>query len=199
MCMCVHASVKGVLDAMDHGLQVVLSHVDMNSRNQMLLLFNSTIVEPSLQSIDNGLLVNNVKYLKVDYNITCKSSFQTGYTSPRRPAALGTVCLVLGHWRYIDPYSGPFWHVNQVTHCCGSCHVHHSLCSGIPGSDLHSPRRSWPNLSPGMAKCPLLRMAVLRLAAVWSQWSAALFPLGNLFSKEKKIGTSLISQNGFHK
>lgn len=97
MCMCVHASVKGVLDAMDHELQVVLSHVDMNSRNQMLLLFNSTIVEPSLQSIDNGLLVNNVKYLNVDYNITCKSSFQTGYTSPRRPAALGTVCLVLGH------------------------------------------------------------------------------------------------------
>lgn len=63
--MCVHASVKGVLDAMDHELQVVLSHVDMNSRNQRLLLFNSTIVEPSLQSIDNGLLVNNVKYLKM--------------------------------------------------------------------------------------------------------------------------------------
>lgn len=45
---------------------------DMNSRNQMLVLFNSpTIVEPSLQLIDNGLLVNNVKYLKVDYKIIC--------------------------------------------------------------------------------------------------------------------------------
>lgn len=66
MCMCVHASVKGVLDAMDHG---GFEPCDMNSRNQMLLLFNSTIVEPSLQPIDNGLLVNNVKYLKVDYNI----------------------------------------------------------------------------------------------------------------------------------
>lgn len=97
MCMCVHASVKGVLDAMDHELQVVLSHVDMHYRNQMLLLFNSNIVEPSLQSIDNGLLVNNVKYLKVDYNITCRSSFQTGYKSPRRPAALGSVCLIL-YW-----------------------------------------------------------------------------------------------------
>lgn len=175
------ASVKGVLDAMDQDLQVVFEPCDMNSRSRkMLVLFNSTtIVEPSLQPIDNGFLVNNVKYLKVDYNIIC--SVDRLWVSNNTCSIRNS--LVLGHWLYRSLLGTLLTCENQVTHCCGSCHVHHSLCSSIPGSDLYSPWRSWPNLSPVVAKYPLLRMAVLKIGSRLKPMISSSFPTGKPFQQ----------------
>lgn len=92
------------------------------------------------------------------------------------------------------PYLGHLGHVDQVTRCCGSCPVYHTMCSSISDSDLHSPKGSWPNFSPATAEVPCWERLFQGLVVVWAQWSAALSPWGTISAKNSKLG-----HHWFHK
>lgn len=106
----------------------------------------------------------------------------TGYESPTRPAALGTVCLVLGHWRYrsllgtlltCEPSDSLLWKLS----CASVCAAASLALTYI------APRRSWSNLSPVVAKCPLLRMAVLKIGSRLKPMISSSFPTGRPFQQ----------------